>query len=166
MSRKFQRANYEQSLNQTVRLGDVLPANHLARFVVDIITQLDLSEVYGGYADQGSLLIVAQALSNHPNDKQEAAPTLDALPPALGKPEAAALDNGYFSEATIQACEQRGIDPYIAAGREAHHLDWQTFFQQQPDEPAPDASPKVQMAYKLQTDIGQAIYRLRKGAFP
>jgi len=112
--------------------------------------------------DQSSLLIVAQALSNHPNDKQEAAPTLDALPPELGKPAAAALDNGYFSEATIQACEQRGIDPYIATGREAHHLDWHTFFQQLPDEPAPDASPKVKMAYKLQTDIGQAIYRLRK----
>jgi hypothetical protein len=32
---------------------------------------------------QGSLLIVAQALSNHPNDNQEAAPTLDALPPEL-----------------------------------------------------------------------------------
>lgn len=112
--------------------------------------------------DQGSLLIVAHALSNHPNDKQEAAPTLDALSLAVGKPEAVALDNGYFSEANIQACEKRGIDPYIATGREPHHLDWRTFFQQQPDEPAPDASPKVKMAYKLQTEIGQAIYRLRK----
>jgi len=43
--------------------------------------------------DQDSLLIVAHALSNHPNDKQEAAPTLDALAPELGKP-AAALDHG------------------------------------------------------------------------
>jgi hypothetical protein len=107
-------------------------------------------------------LIVAHALSNHPNDKQEAAPTLDAISAQVGKPEAAALDNGYFSEATLQACQVRGIDPYIATGREPHHLDWHTFFQDQPEPPAEDASAKVKMAYKLQTEIGQAIYRLRK----
>lgn len=112
--------------------------------------------------DQKSMLIVAQALSNHPNDKQEAAPTLDALAHGVGKPQAVALDNGYFSKATIRACEQRGIEAYIATGREAHHRDWHTFFQQQPEEPTCDASPKVKMAYKLQTEIGQAIYRLRK----
>lgn len=112
--------------------------------------------------DQESLLIVAQALSNHPNDKQEAAPTLDALSREVGKPKAVALDNGYLSEGTIRACEQRGIDPYIATGREAHHLDWHTFFELPADEPASDASPKEKMAYKLQTDIGKAIYRLRK----
>lgn len=112
--------------------------------------------------DQDSLLILAHALSNHPNDKKEAAPTLDAISPAIGKPDAAALDNGYFSEANIAACQKRGIEPYIATGREPHHLDWHTFFQKQPERPAQDASPKVKMAYKLQTEIGQAIYRLRK----
>jgi len=112
--------------------------------------------------DQDSLLIVAHALSNHPNDKQEAAPTLDALAPEVGKPAAAALDNGYFSEANIAACQNRGIDPYIATGREPHHLDWHTFFQGQLEPPAEDATAKVKMAYKLQTEIGQAIYRLRK----
>lgn len=112
--------------------------------------------------DQDSLLIVAHALSNHPNDKQEAAPTLDALSPAIGKPDTAALDNGYFSEANIAACQKRGIKPYIATGREPHHLDWHTFFQEQPEQPAQDASPKVKMAYQLQTEIGHAIYRLRK----
>jgi len=112
--------------------------------------------------DQDSLLIVAYALSNHPNDKQEAAPTLDALSPAIGKPAAAALDAGYFSAANIAACQKREIEPYIATGREPHHLDWHTFFQEQAEPPADDDSPKVKMAYKLQTEIGQAIYRLRK----
>lgn len=36
--------------------------------------------------DQATLLIVANALSNHPNDKQEAIPTLDALSPKVGNP--------------------------------------------------------------------------------
>jgi transposase len=112
--------------------------------------------------DQASLLIVSHALSNHPNDKQEAIPTLDAISPKVGQPKAAAMDNGYFSQTNISDCEKRGIDPYIATGREPHHLDWHTFFQEQPEPPAEDASPKVKMAYKLQTEIGQAIYRLRK----
>jgi len=112
--------------------------------------------------DQKSLLIVAHALSNHPNDKQEAIPTLSAISPEIGKPKAAAMDNGYFSQTNIQACEKLGIDPFIATGREPHHLDWHTFFHEQPEPPAEDASPKVKMAYKLQTEIGQAIYRLRK----
>ncbi|HVC82277.1 MAG TPA: transposase, partial [Chloroflexota bacterium] len=71
--------------------------------------------------DQASLLVVSATLSNHPTDQQEVAPTLAAIPLALGTPQAAALDAGYFSLANIRACEERGIEPYIAPGREAHH---------------------------------------------
>ena len=53
--------------------------------------------------DQDSLFIVACSLSNHPNDKAEAAPTLAALPPELGTPTAAALDNGFWSEQNLAA---------------------------------------------------------------
>ena len=112
--------------------------------------------------DQEQLLIVAHTLSNHPNDYGEAVPTLDAIPPELGPPTSASLDNGYFSDANIQACEQRAIEPYFATGREPHHQNWQAFFAEQPAPPPEHASPKVKMAYKLQTEIGQAIYRLRK----
>jgi transposase len=112
--------------------------------------------------DQGSLLIVAHALSNHPNDKQEALPTLDAMSAEIGKPKAAAMDNGYFSEANIAACQKRGIEAYIATGREPHHKDWRSFFAELPEPPGEEASPKEKMAYKLLTEIGQAIYRLRK----
>lgn len=112
--------------------------------------------------DQESLLIVAHALSNHPNDKQEALPTLDAMPTEIGKPKAAAMDNGYFSEANIAACQKRGIEAYIATGRESRHKDWHTFFAELSEPPGETASPKEKMAYKLLTEIGQAIYRLRK----
>jgi hypothetical protein len=112
--------------------------------------------------DHASLLIVATALSNHPNDKREAEPALAALAPALGVPSAAALDNGYWSPATLQAFDARGIEAYIATGREPHHTSWQAFFAQTAAPPPDDASPKVKMAYKLKTEIGQAIYRLRK----
>jgi len=112
--------------------------------------------------DQESLLIVAHGLSNHPNDKQEALPTLDAMPAEIGKPKAAAMDNGYFSEANIAACQKRGIEAYIATGREPHYKDWHSFFAEVPEPPGEEASPKEKMAYKLLTEIGQAIYRLRK----
>jgi transposase len=112
--------------------------------------------------DQDSLLIVASALSNHPNDKAEAEPILAAVPPELGRPTAAALDNGYWSEPNRQACEQRNIEAYIATGREPHHQSWETFFAEQPAPPAADASPQEKMAYKLKTEMGHAIYRLRK----
>jgi transposase len=112
--------------------------------------------------EQESFLIVAHTLSNHPNDQAEAIPTLDAIPRALGTPKAGALDNGYFSATTIAAMEARDIEPYIATGRVSHHPSWQAYFAQQPAPPPADASPKVQMAYKLQTEIGGAVYRLRK----
>ena len=113
--------------------------------------------------EQRSILIVGNTLSNHPNDKQETVPTLEAIPTEqIGQPDAAVLDNGYFSQANIEAFEDRGVEPYIATGRESHHQSWQEFFAGQPDPPAQEASPKEKMAYKLKTEIGQAIYRLRK----
>ena len=111
---------------------------------------------------QDSLLIVATSLSNHPNDKCEAEPTLDALSPKLGQPKGAALDNGFFSEHNIQAFEQRQIEPYIATGREAHYKPVDDLLGNLPGQPSADASPKEKMAYKLVTAIGKEIYRLRK----
>jgi len=112
--------------------------------------------------EQESFLIVAHSLSNHPNDKEEALPTLDALAPPLGTPEAVTLDNGFFSESNIAALEARGIEPYIATGRDPHHKSWHALVAERPAPPPDDASPKIKMAYKLQTEVGQAIYRLRK----
>jgi len=112
--------------------------------------------------DQDSLLIVAPGLSNHPVDTAEAIPTLNAIPAELGRPPAVAMDRNYFSPSNIRALEALGIDPYIATGREPHHRSWRTFFAETPAPPPEDASPIVKMAYKLQTDVGQAIYRLRK----
>jgi len=112
--------------------------------------------------DQESLLIVGESLSNHPTDQREVEPTLDAIPPQIGPPAAGALDNGYFSESNIAACEQRGIDPYIATGRDPHHPSWQDRFAVLPAPPADDARPTVKMAYKLKTALGKAIYGLRK----
>jgi transposase len=112
--------------------------------------------------DQASLLIVGAALSNHPNDTQEAEALLAAIPPAVGTPPVAALDTGYFSPATLEACARRGIEPYVATGRDPHHPSWRERFAPVPDPPPSDASPQVQMAYKLKTAAGKVIYGARK----
>jgi Transposase DDE domain len=112
--------------------------------------------------DQESLLIVANTVSQAANDKQEAVPTVEAIDERVGKPGAVALDNGYFSEKNIEELEARKIEPYIATGRESHHRSWQDYFAQQPGPPPESASAKEKLAYKLQTEIGKAIYGLRK----
>lgn len=113
--------------------------------------------------DQASRLIVGHSLSNQPNDKAEALPTVAAIPAAeIGTPTAAALDNGYFSPATVEGLAARGIEPYIATGREPHHQSWQERFAAQPAPPAAEAPLIEQMAYKLRTEIGKLIYGLRK----
>jgi hypothetical protein len=112
--------------------------------------------------EHDSRLIVANGLANHPNDKQEGMPTLTAIPPELGQPAAAAMDNGYFSAANIAAFEAQGVEPFIATGREPHHHSWQDHFKEQAAPPSDQATPKEKMAYKRQTDRGQAIYGLRK----
>jgi Transposase DDE domain/Transposase domain (DUF772) len=112
--------------------------------------------------EQDSFLMVASALSHHPNDHAEAIPTLDAIPLALGKPTAGALDHGSCSATNIAAMEARDIEPYLAIGRTPHHPSGQSYCAQQPAPPPADASPKVQMADTLPTEIGRAISRLRK----
>jgi hypothetical protein len=111
---------------------------------------------------QGSLLVVGTSLSAHPNDQQEVAPTLDAIPAVVGTPQAAVCDAGYFSAANIRACTERGIEPYIAPGRDAHHQTLQDLLAPAPLPPPEGASPRLQMAYKLQTPRGKALYRTRK----
>ena len=101
-------------------------------------------------------------LCDQPNDQQAALPTIDTIPPELGPVNAVNLDTGYFSQGNIAGLEERKIEPYIATGRTPHHQSWRAYFQDQLA-PLPEAAPlKEQMAYKLQTDIGQAMYRLRK----
>src|SRR3954464_4637452 len=55
MSRLFRTVDYEATLDSTVRLRDVLPASHLARFVADLVAQLDLSAFYARYGTRGGI---------------------------------------------------------------------------------------------------------------
>jgi len=62
MTRKFRTPDYEATLKTSVSLEEVLPANHLARFIVDIISQLNLKPIYAGYAEQGGEAVAPEVL--------------------------------------------------------------------------------------------------------
>jgi len=53
MSRLFKSVDYQTALDLTVRLGDCLPPDHLACFVVDSVAFLDLTVIYGRYGRKG-----------------------------------------------------------------------------------------------------------------
>jgi len=53
MTRKFSTVDYERALDQTITIRDVLPPDHLARFIVRVISWLDLSAIYAKYSDEG-----------------------------------------------------------------------------------------------------------------
>ncbi len=62
MSRKFKHADYETTLNAPIRLGEALASNHLARFVVDVVSQLDLRSLYKKYRAVGGVAIAPEVL--------------------------------------------------------------------------------------------------------
>jgi len=112
----------------------------------------------------GSLLVITADVTQAPNDKQQLEPMLDqiaALPDALGRVSALLADNGYFSEANVEACTAAGIDPLIAMGREAHHPSLEERFAEPPPPPQ-GPTPLAAMGHRLQTPEGKRLYGLRK----
>jgi Transposase DDE domain len=98
-----------------------------------------------------------------PNDKQQLEPMLGKiaeLPGELGKVGELLADNGYFSEANVNACATAGIEPVIAMGREAHHSSLAACVAEDP--PPEDPTPVEAMRHRLQTKDGKKRYALRK----
>ena len=62
MSRKLQTADDEATRNSTVTLRACLPPDHLARFIVDVITHLDLRALYAHYGPRGGEAIAPDIL--------------------------------------------------------------------------------------------------------
>lgn len=60
MSRQFQTPDYEATLNSNITLREALPPNHSARFVVDVISQLDLPPIYVRDAPTGGIAIAPE----------------------------------------------------------------------------------------------------------
>jgi transposase len=114
-------------------------------------------------------IIVACEVTAASNDKQQAEPmaqatlaTLAQAGIALPQDEAgtahaipATLDNGYYSEAAAQGLEELGFDPYMATGRQKHHVA-------EAEVNEAPATAQERMAAKVRTPVGKALYARRK----
>src|SRR5438132_1409218 len=119
--------------------------------------------------DGACQIILACDVTDASNDKQQAEPVAQATlatlaqaaierpkdEPAAGQSIPATLDNGYYSEAAVEALETLGFDPYIATERQRH---------QTPEAEAsdPPATAQERMAAKVRTPAGRAVYARRK----
>jgi hypothetical protein len=119
--------------------------------------------------DEAHQIIVACDVTAEANDKQQAVPmaqlTIAHLEQAgIERPKDAAgevqkipgtYDSGYYSEAAAEAVEQLGFDPYMATGRQRHHV---------PEAEVSEAptTAKERMAAKVRTAEGRALYARRK----
>ena len=121
-------------------------------------------------AVDGAMLIVGERVSMAANDKQELPPTVAAISPVVA-PEINALlvDSGFYSEAAVQAVEQKadgtatGVTVYAAVEKTSHHKTVADLLPQpEPAAPPPEASAKDKMAHRLKTGIGRELYKLRK----
>src|SRR5580658_3688144 len=113
----------------------------------------------------GSMLVVANAVTQASNDKQQLAPMLEklqALPEQLGRARRMLADNGYLSEANVERCAAARIEPLIALGRTAHHVSWKQRFAAAPKPPPASATALQKMAHRLKTPAGRKLYGLRK----
>ncbi len=109
--------------------------------------------------DDQAQVIVGNAVTNQPPDAEHLLPMLDRVERSCGQvPEKVSADAGYFSEGNVQGALERGVDPYIATGRKKHGAE---LIASRGPLPA-GASVKQQMARRLQTKEGQAVYARRK----
>lgn len=105
--------------------------------------------------DEKSQIIIASGLTNQAPDSQHWQPMLErAVENCARYPEQFLGDNGYWSQANVEHCEQRGVDPYIAVGRYTH------------GKRAPPAgrgtTAQDRMREKLATEEGKKVYARRK----
>jgi transposase len=110
-------------------------------------------------------LIVGQAVTDAPNDKQQLMPMLQIVEQQSGqRPQAVLADSGYCSEKNLEQLDadekpERRIDGYIATERQKH----EQYRKPCPRGPLPGNATRVdRMKRKLQTKAGRAIYAARK----
>ena len=114
--------------------------------------------------DLDTMLIVSAKVTQDCNDKKQIEPMLAEiknLPEDLGEVTGLLADTGYFSEKNVNHCDNHSVTPMIAMKRDHHNMPLRERFAE--DAPCPEATDSVsQMAWRLKTKAGRALYALRK----
>jgi transposase len=118
-------------------------------------------QAYNGQAavDSAHQIIVAQALTDAPNDKRQVVPMVKQIRRNLRRrPQKASADSGFYSEANVRELQEQGIDDYLCPDRLKH------------GETPPAVRGRIpkdlafidRVRRKLQTKKGRLTYALRK----
>ena len=107
--------------------------------------------------DGAHQVIIAHGVSNQPPDQEYLVPMVERIEGLDSQaPEALLADSGYFSADNVQALQDRGVDPYIAVGREGGQGTPSTAGR------TPAQRQKIRMRKKLSKGVGKAVYARRK----
>ena len=107
--------------------------------------------------DGAHQVIIAHGVSNQSPDQEYLVPMIERMLGLTAQlPESVLADSGYFSEGNLRHLQHRGVDPYIAVGRE-----------KTPNAVLAEASTSTQrvwasMREKLSKGTGKSIYSRRK----
>jgi IS5 family transposase len=104
--------------------------------------------------DEAEQIIVAATVTQSGSDVHELEAVLDQIEETTGLyPDKALADAGYRSEANLQMLEEKGIDGFVAMGREKNGAA---------KEPNPANEASCRMAKKMKTERAKKHYRKRK----
>jgi transposase len=109
--------------------------------------------------DSAAQVIVAAAVTQQANDKQQLVPMLEQVQAMTGKmPRQATADAGYFSEKNVTDPKLAGMNLLVPPDRQKHGEPLPSAT----GPPPPEATVAEQMRHKLRMPEGRAIYKMRK----
>lgn len=109
--------------------------------------------------DSQAQVIVAAAVTQQTNDRQQLVPMLEQVKVMTGsQPQQVTADAGYFSEKNVTDPKLEGMDLLVAPDRQKHGEPAPCAT----GPPPPGAAVAEQMRHKLRTPEGRAVYRMRK----
>ena len=109
--------------------------------------------------DAHAQVIVAAEVVQAPNDKQQLEPMAELVRRNVGKlADATSADAGYFSEAALERVSAMGTELLVPPQRQKHGQDAVDPIAK----PEVGASLTEHMRYKLRSEAGRALYKMRK----
>ncbi len=104
--------------------------------------------------DEAEQIIVATAVTQSASDVHQLEPLMEQIQETTGQhPDKMLADAGYRSESNLQMLEEKGIEGFVAMGREKNGESKQ---------PNPENEATCRMAKKMKTDRAKKHYRKRK----
>lgn len=132
-----------------------------SRIMPDVANKGSFVQGYNAQAavDATAQVIVAAQVTQETADNHQLPPMLNQVEENLGrKPDAASADAGYWSAANATDESVARIDLHIATGRDRHEEVIATASGPPPER----ATAKQVMRYKLRTEAGRSVYKMRK----